>query len=230
MTNLLNFLFPKKCFSCGKKGAYLCRSCRIRLTVLTEKQQRCPICDRASLSGLTHPSCKKPYGLDGIVSLYPFKPVIGNLLKEFKYHQVEDFGLLLADLSVSVLKKRDLLGLWRRKKFIFTPIPLFPARRLWRGFDQSQRILGQICDQLKLPFNPNILRRKKWTQEQAKLDSENRPKNVATAFELVKKGIVRGKNWVIFDDVVTTASTLKESGKVLKRSGANQVWALTLCR
>jgi len=49
------------------------------------------------------------------------------------------------------------------------------------------------------------------------------------AFAVVNKTLIKNKNWVVFDDVWTTGSTLKESAKVLKISGAKQVWALTLC-
>ena len=35
---------------------------------------------------------------------------------------------------------------------------------------------------------------------------------------------------ILFDDVWTTGSTLKEAAKVLKRAGINNLWALTLAR
>jgi predicted amidophosphoribosyltransferase len=35
---------------------------------------------------------------------------------------------------------------------------------------------------------------------------------------------------LLFDDVFTTGSTLKEAAKVLKRSGVKKVWGLTIAR
>jgi competence protein ComFC len=37
-------------------------------------------------------------------------------------------------------------------------------------------------------------------------------------------------NILIFDDVFTTGSTLKEAAKVLKRVGVKKVWGLTIAR
>ena len=134
------------------------------------------------------------------------------------------------DLATLGLSGNKILKLWRRELFTFTSVPLFPARRLWRGFDQSERMLKGICLKLNLPFKENVLERRRWTREQAKLTAKKRLKNIIGAFAAVNKTSVKNQNWVIFDDVWTTGSTLKESAKVLKTSGAKQVWALTLCR
>jgi len=35
---------------------------------------------------------------------------------------------------------------------------------------------------------------------------------------------------MVVDDIMTTGSTLSETAKTLKASGATKVWSLTLCR
>ena len=53
---------------------------------------------------------------------------------------------------------------------------------------------------------------------------------MATAFVVANKNIIRGKNIIIIDDILTTGTTLNECAKVLKEAGAKKVWGLVLAR
>ena len=208
---MLNWLFPKKCFRCQKQGNYLCLQCKKLIVPL--RTQFYP---------------QKP--LDGLVSLYRYQYPLNRILKSFKYHQVRELEKILIDLAIKALNDKKIINQWKKEEFIFLPLPLFSARRLWRGFDQSEVILKGICQYFNLLFNTNILKRERWTKEQAKLNSKERLKNIKNAFIVSNKEKVKGKNFVIFDDVWTTGATLKEGAKALKSAGADQVWGLTLCR
>ena len=69
------------------------------------------------------------------------------------------------------------------------------------------------------------------TTSQTELKREERQKNLNGTFA-VFPGLswLRDSNVVLFDDVWTTGSTLKEAAKVLKQAGAKNVWGLTLSR
>ncbi len=213
--SLIDLLFPKKCLVCRKAGSYLCRQCREE-TVLLKLQ--------------THRACRKKFLADGLVSLYQYRFPLNRLLKDFKYYQVRDLRMLMVDLTVSALIKQRVLPFWKKNNFVFIPMPLFPARCLWRGFNQSEVILETVCQQLNLKFDNRILIRSKWTKEQAKLSGEERRKNIINAFQVLDEKKVMGNNFVVFDDVYTSGSSLKEAIKTLKSSGAMKVWGLTLCR
>ena len=131
---------------------------------------------------------------------------------------------------VERLAKSRILFYWQRNDFIFLPVPLFPLRQLWRGFNQTEVILTKICRQLNLPYRDDLLFRSRWTGEQAQLSAKKRRENVAKSFRVKKWARIRGKNFVVFDDVWTTGSTLKECIAVLKRKGAAKVWGLVLAR
>lgn len=208
---MLDLLFPKKCFHCQKQGSYLC-----------------PQCEKIIIPLRSQFYSQRP--LDGLVSLYRYRPPLNKILMSFKYHQVRELGEILINLSIKSLKKQKIIDRWKKGEFIFLPLPLFRTRRLWRGFNQSEVILRGVCHYFGLPFKTNILKREKRTKEQAKLGSRERAKNVSRAFFVLDKQKVDGKNFVIFDDVWTTGSTLKEGARTLKSAGAEQVWGLTLCR
>lgn len=228
MSNILDWFFPKLCFSCQKTGGHLCNDCRKSLPELAF--QLCPICEKAALNGLTHYRCLKKRGLDGLISLFPYQQTIKELLRQFKYKRATELGDLLVDLVVNRLEKKDILSFWREEKFVFLPVPLFPARKLWRGFNQSELLLERFCTKLQLSFDNETVFRRRWTGDQAKLSLKKREENIANAFRFVDKSKILGRSFVIFDDVWTTGATIKECCQVLKNAEAEKVWGLTLCR
>lgn len=227
---LLDLLFPIKCYQCGQPGKYLCEKCLIKIRFIY--QQICPFCHKLSLKGLTHPQCKnKNFSLDGLVSLYPYAGLAGKLIRDYKYYSVKKFLYPLADLTIQGLKINKFQSrFWYQKKFIFLPIPLFPAKQLYRGFNQAEEILNQVSLSLNLEYNNCLLIRDQWTKQQSELGKTERIKNVQSAFKIKNKIQIKQKSFVIFDDVWTTGSTMKSAANVLIKAGAKNVWGLTICR
>jgi len=78
----------------------------------------------------------------------------------------------------------------------------------------------------------DILLRHKHTKPQTDLKGKERKVNIRGAFKInsnCKLSILNSK-LILFDDVWTTGSTLRECGKVLKRIGVKEAWGLTLTR
>jgi competence protein ComFC len=65
------------------------------------------------------------------------------------------------------------------------------------------------------------------TREQVELSAGERRENVAGAFKA--RGSLAGRVLLV-DDVFTTGATLSGCAGVLRRAGADEVQALTLCR
>lgn len=80
-----------------------------------------------------------------------------------------------------------------------------------------------------IPFGDNLLKIKE-TKKQQKLDRSSRKVNLVEAFKVRNCLDVYGKNFLIIDDVWTTGSTLNEISFVMKQSGANKIFLLTLAR
>lgn len=123
-----------------------------------------------------------------------------------------------------------------QKNVILVPVPLHWQRRNWRGFNQAELLGKMISQKLGIGFIPDLLIRTRNTQTQTKLKKEQRLKNIKDAFKINPKYslnflIAEFPNFLIFDDVWTTGSTLRECTKVIKSSFRRSfVWGLTLAR
>ncbi len=148
---------------------------------------------------------------------------MAEAIQRFKYHG--DIKLT-APLS-RLWEKMDLEDLSFEA---IIPVPLHPARLRKRGFNQAL-LLGKIFGRTtnKKVF-PRALRRIRNTIPQVQLDHHERERNVRGAFAVSRQQEIKDKNLLLVDDVFTTGATVNECAKVLKKSGARQVFVLTLAR
>ena len=62
------------------------------------------------------------------------------------------------------------------------------------------------------------------------LKREERLKNIKGVFEVINREEVKGKKFIILDDVITTGATLHEAERVLKEAGVVQIKLLTMAK
>jgi ComF family protein len=113
------------------------------------------------------------------------------------------------------------------KNSILVPIPLYWHRKNWRGFNQSEEIGKLIAEKIGWSFDKDLLIRKASKKPQAGLKREKRVTNIKGVFSLIK---IPNKDTpiILFDDVWTTGSTVKEATRILKEKGVKRVNCLTL--
>ncbi len=224
--DILEILFPRTCLKCKKKGKYICGNC---FSELTPVRQICPVCQKPSIDGFTHPKCLKPQSLNGLITLWPYEKIIRRAIISLKYKFVREIS---DEISVLVLEKIKDSFLFQKREIILTTIPLFWTRKNFRGYNQVDGVSKVLAKSYNMRFYPDILIRKRKRSPQVSLSKEERAKNVLGVFNLNSKYhlMVKGFSFIIIDDVFTTGSTLREAAKVLKRSGAKNVWGLTIAR
>ena len=64
--------------------------------------------------------------------------------------------------------------------------------------------------------------------EQKKLSKKEREEGLGTEYELIENINIKGGNYLILDDVVTTGNTMNKCAKLLKNRGAKNVYGLSL--
>lgn len=194
--------------------------------------QVCPECERPAVDGTVHPGCKKKYSLDGLTSLFVYEGAVKEAIKRLKYNFAARVAEILIQASISQLEKQKLP---KFENLVLVPIPLYPTRKRWRGFNQAS-ILGKLVAKKQgFGFEERLLLRARNTKPQMELKGEERMENIKGAFSVSPNILVslpagNQANILLFDDVWTTGATLREAGRVLKKAGANFVWALTIAR
>jgi len=222
---ILDLIFPKNCLECKKEGKYICSDCiqKVRLA-----RSVCSYCGVYSFFGKTHENCKRKYSLDGVYSIWKYDGVVRKAIIALKYKFANEISKEIANEAKKELKKLEIFS----KNSILIPVPLHTKRENWRGYNQATEIGKLIAKDFKWKFIPDLLIRKIQTKPQVGLSGSERVGNVKNVFEINPKYKIKNfkKQIIIFDDVYTTGSTLKEAGKVLKNIGFSDVWGLTIAR
>ncbi len=225
--SLIDLIFPKNCLECKKSGDYICKDCLSRVGV---PESICPKCNKASIDGFTHVKCRTNYGVDGLVSLWNYEGVIRTAIIALKYKYATEVANELKSYMVAKLQRGEIL---LPSAYYLVPIPMHWYRENVRGFNQSYELGKLISKAMGWKFIPDLLIRNKHNTPQAKLGREERQQNIKGVFELdssYQSLISNHQPLILFDDVYTTGSTLKEAAMVLKRKGVQNVWGLTVAR
>jgi len=126
-----------------------------------------------------------------------------SLIHKLKYDGNKELGIELgrmggAEIKNSFFSEIDMI----------IPVPLHPAKKRERGFNQSEMISKGLAQVLEKELKTDILLRHVYTQTQTKKTLEERRKNVNSAFKVKNQDKIKGKHILLVDDVVTTGSTL----------------------
>ena len=107
------------------------------------------------------------------------------------------------------------------------PVPLHPARKRERGFDQSMLLAEVVARITEIPLEES-LERIKYSPPQASIkESREKEKNVRGIIKEKHKNSLKGKRVILIDDLFTTGATANECSKILKKAGALDVMVLT---
>ncbi len=117
---------------------------------------------------------------------------------------------------------------------LIIPIPLHKNRYLLRKFNQSMELTKQICKLSQLKMDTSIISRCKSTPAQTDLSAVQRRKNLRNAFKINEAAQQRLKDYqhiVLFDDVITTGSTMNCAYRSLRKHNPNMkidIWSICL--
>lgn len=228
---LSDLLFPKRCVGCKKHGSYLCIDCFSHIELFQEYV--CPMCLKRSITGETHPSCKTPLGIDGLMCGVVYKGVVKRLLFRFKYPPyISDLGNTVGSLFRETISQNDQFFYALPQQPIVIVVPLSSQKLKKRGYNHAEVLGNFLAQEFKLQKNYKILERIKHTKPQFQLNKLQRLKNVKDAFYIEPRyrNIVKGRTIFLVDDLATSCATLKECAKILKRNGAKRVYGVTFAR
>ena len=159
------------------------------------------------------------------ISLYWFieGTEIQHILHSLKYIRMKSIGKVFgAKIG------EEILSIFPDKYNYSVPVPLHKSKLRERTYNQSDYICRGISKELNIKPLEKCLARTRYTKTQTKLSITEREENVRGAFALNPKygDLIKGKNIILVDDVITTGSTILECARVLKENGCGKV---TVC-
>ncbi len=164
----------------------------------------------------------------GLVSAFVFeeKGTLQLLIHQLKYSGMRGVGEELGK-EVGRLLQASLPGVHFDG---VVPVPLHRVKQRERGYNQSVCIAQGIRSVTGIPVAGSILLRGRYTETQTKLDAEQRKENVRDAFILApgRKSAIRGKTYLLVDDVITTGATIVSCARVLASEGAGKLYAASI--
>ena len=156
----------------------------------------------------------------------PYEDATREWITRFKYPKRGLAGIdPAADAVARYWIQRAALSVPGDPPDAIVPIPLHVGRLRERGFNQSTQLARDAARLVGSRCLPVALERVRPTESQTELSRAGRRRNVAGAFAL--KSRVPKRIWLV-DDVVTTGATLISAARLLRRSGAREIRAVTL--
>jgi len=231
---LVGFIYPNVCQLCGGQRAtstegFVCSHCWEQVRFIKPPFcQRCGLPFQGSLTTefecgncqdlkLHFRSARSAVKLDGAVR---------EVIRRYKYNRALWFEPFLADLLI-----REAVPNLRQEKWDYiVPVPLHPAKKRQREFNQAERLATFLSAAAGIPMDTTLLKRINWTQTQTKLSRDKRAENMRNAFTMRKNRKLNGERILLFDDVFTTGATTNACAEVLIDAGAGEIGVWTVAR
>ncbi|WP_416306835.1 ComF family protein [Neptunicella sp. SCSIO 80796] len=160
---------------------------------------------------------------DHFIALSDYQWPLSNLLVGLKFGQRVVFAKALAELFCRYMLTEQVL-----LPQAIIPVPLHINRFRQRKYNQALEIARHIASHTGLHLDYQLCRRIRATQPQTDLNGAQRRKNLHQAFVL--NGQPSYQHVVIFDDIVTTGTTVNELARTLKQANpAMQIDIWSIC-
>lgn len=202
---MLNILFPVICNGCNAvlKGqeVHICTPCSHKLPI-------------ACFHRNNTPSMLKLF--DGKVAIeqatallyFQKKGITQELLHNLKYRGQQGISSWLGKWMGAELKESALF----KEIDMVIPVPLHPARRRKRGYNQVSKFGFEISHALGVPFNETVFIKTVNTDSQVFKQRSSRFTSTeakASHFKIMNNELIENKHILIVDDIITTGATLE---------------------
>jgi competence protein ComFC len=230
----LGFVYPNVCQICGAERAtpaegFVCSRCWQKVRFIKP-----PFCKRCGLpfqgeftSTFECSNCREmELHFRSARSAVSASGAVLEVIHRYKYQRALWFEPFLADLLI-----REALPELRQEKWDWiVPVPLHPAKKRQREFNQAERLATYLSAAAKIPMDTGLLQRVTPTLTQTKLTRAQRADNMRNAFRMRDRRKLNGERILLFDDVFTTGATTDACAKVLLAAGAGEVCVWTVAR
>ena len=224
---IVRLVFPLRCPVCDGIvtvfGSRICPDCRKKLKYITSP--RCLKCGKQVDNGEQEyclDCSRKEHLFVSGRALYEYESAASSIYR-FKYGNRREY----ADFFGEEVARH--LGDYIRRigPDALIPVPLHPARRRRRGYNQAELLAKAISGYTGIAVCDKILIRTKNTAPLKRLNPRERQNNLKKAFN-IRGNDVKLKTVIVVDDIYTTGSTMDAVAGVLLAAGVERIFFITL--
>ncbi len=212
--------FPDYCKICGRIIPFAKSQCEVcGIDTKPISKNACPDCG--------HEKCMCKDGanvyLPHFSAVYYYQGQLKKSLLNYKFNGESylsyTFGKAMAERIKELYSDTEFDGVCY--------VPMTGKAERIRGYNQSELLARQIAKELGFSL-VSCLEKTKDTYAQKDLSAEERQQNIKNSFKIKKNFDVRGKTFILCDDIKTTGSTLRECTDTLKKAGAKDIYCICL--
>ncbi len=223
MLSLFNTLFPARCILCERNFIFSNQNIVCMECILSFSEEKVTYCRSCGKKVLNCQDCLKKRIFRDIKV---FRSADENLIKMISYYKLHGIKSLATDIAS--IFENDIKDFCEENKIdLITYVPLHKKLQKKRGFNHLYEVLKHILPEGVI-FE--LVEKVRETPLQMKLNAEERSKNLKSAFRIKDKDLIKGKNILVFDDIMTTGSTLVEINKELKKGKPENIYGYVIGR
>ncbi|WP_457639719.1 ComF family protein [Persephonella sp.] len=215
----MNAVFPGKCVYCGSMFVFsdqnlFCQNC---LSML--KKEKTVFCRSCGKTMFNCQECIKERRFSDFQVFTKKTEILTEVIYWLKIKKYRNLSFILSELI-----RQDIIDFVNRYSIdLITYIPLDRKTHKERGFNHLEEILKEIFPSFMV--KPVIEKTRK-TKLQMELSAEERRQNLKDVFRL--KENITDRKVLIFDDIITTGSTMKEAFKTVKKGRPEAVFGYVI--
>lgn len=229
MINLLEaaigWVAPPQCISCGIEGTALCPGCSA--AEIIAYGERCWACGAVSEGGRTCPKCRNSSPRFVWISTN-YEDAAKKLIHVYKFSGLRAGAKSLANVMSQTLYDFLTEAEIAKLDYWIVSIPTASSRRRNRGFGHAELLAREISHMTGLKSINALGRLGQKRQVGARRDI--RLKQAKGKYYVRFAYLIKDRNILLIDDVVTTGATLRAATKALRQAGAKRIDALIFAK
>ena len=211
----IEIIYQPTCIICDSKSPnYICAKCNKRVKQYESNTFLTPRDDN---------NVNRSY--DHLYYIFRYEKIIRKIMIDYKFFSKPYISNFFA---YKILNSYYLCNKLKIYDYII-PVPMSPRKEKQRGYNQTNLVTTIISKHLKIE-QLHIIKRIKNSLTQGKLNKVERENNIKGTFYIEKKQLIQNKKVILLDDIYTTGNTIEGCSRLLKESGAKEIFVIIIAK